>query len=95
MENENFKVGDIVICLPNFEKGSPYSKPRFFGEIVTTDDFYEYGGAGYEDGKVITIRNITERRGIKVIWPIEGRGVFSHAVTKYVNRKSRINNIFH
>lgn len=99
MENEDFKIGDIVICLPNFEHGSPYSRKLdqiggLGNNIVTREDFYIFGGAGYKEGKIITIRNITERMGIKVIWPIEGRGIFSHAVTKYVNRKSRINKFF-
>lgn len=63
---EKFKKGDIVICKSGYFNNN---------EISASDPLY--GGAGYEDGKIFTITQITEEGAI--LWPPDdGCGIFAH-----------------
>lgn len=70
------KKGDVVICIPGFNN-SGHGVPN-------------YGGAGYIEGDVFTIAEISESDGI--VWPKNRCGVFIFAV-KLQDRKSRIDKL--
>lgn len=71
----NYKVGDIVECLPGFKD----HWDRSLGNAVRD---MEYGGAGYRPNKIFEIRQITfcPIRG-QVLFPWEHTGgLFANAV---------------
>ena len=69
----NIKVGDIVKCMPGF-----YSYGNETGLV---------GGAGYVEGKVFKVVNISEfsdKPWLTVLWPEGGgNGVYVQAVQPY------------
>lgn len=75
MENQNrFKEGEMVICLPGFNTNE--AKHDYIG-----------AGAGYRSGKIFVIAAITEEG--KIAWPVEPseyyrQGVYVHALGYYL-----------
>lgn len=70
---QTFNIGDTVICKPGFGK--------VWGE-------WEYGGLGYKEGKIFTIRDISPDG--EVLWPEpedDPYGVYAKAVELYSEEK--------
>ena len=66
--------GEKLICLPGFHS-----------DYVSTSqpDRDRYGGAGYEEGKIITVEYVsTHSQTRNVVWPNDGsgKGIFSNAL---------------
>jgi hypothetical protein len=61
------KEGEKLICIPGFS-------------IIPYSD--NYGGAGYEEGKIITVENVSKHKDHNVVWPNDdsGKGVFANAL---------------
>lgn len=76
MNNEIYKKGDQLICLPNFDKSE------------------SSGGAGYEEGFIITVKDISRPDADpdkRIYWPgINGNGVYGKACRLY--QKAEVNN---
>jgi len=74
------KVGDVLICIPGFTNewdNSLYS--------ISCDD-HEYGGMGYEEGRVITVRRIFNEEIRPIVTPADGgSGIYADALQYYVN----------
>jgi hypothetical protein len=70
---QTFNIGDTVICKPGF--GKVWGK-------------WEYGGSGYKEGKIFTIRDISPDG--EVLWPEpedDPYGVYTKAVELYSEEK--------
>lgn len=68
----SYKVGDKVICLPGFNTDGDWKSEQS-------------GGGGWKEGKVLIINRISPNNGHnEVLWPKEGRGVFSQAVKLHI-----------
>lgn len=68
----DYKIGDIVRCLPGRRN-------------VGSDGHLGYGGYGYHEYLVFTIKRIdnSHKNGLSVLWGNEipnGGGVYSHSV---------------
>ena len=65
--HDNPKRGEKLICIPGFSI-NPYSD--------------NYGGAGYEEGKIITVENVSKHKDHNVVWSNDdsGKGVFANAL---------------
>lgn len=72
------KEGSIMICIPGFtEEWNTYEYPTY------ASDDPNYGGGGYQEGKVITVERVVggERT---IIWPREGgHGIYVDALNYY------------
>jgi hypothetical protein len=73
----NYKVGDIVECLPGFKFGWDWSR------YASACRDFEYGGAGYKPNRVFKISSISDNpiRG-QILFSCEGNGgVYANALT--------------
>lgn len=75
MNKEVYKVGDKLVCIPDFKEADGDGKPG-------------YGGGGYKEGRIITVREITysEREPERIIyWPKDGNksGIYGQALKLY------------
>jgi len=63
-----FKVGDKLRCKPGFNKNHNNWRDS------------TSGGAGYREGKIITVQSIYGASEDPIVWPTEGEGIFQQAL---------------
>lgn len=78
-KNHKPKEGSTMICIPGFTEEWEWDNHKY----NTASDDPKYGGAGYKEGRVITVSRVVGGDRT-VVWPSEGgNGIYVDALNYY------------